>query len=317
MDQPEPILDDRYYQIIQLGDFYVSVIKDKKNTTKVIRELTERMPNKEFNYLKRVKSTNNKGDSLQVLLCPKDDVASINEVTLEAIIGEDSSILQYLGKPFLVKVPVTQPLTKKQHQEASLNWPCTFHEDKQITNLLSGKYFNDIEIEKIKKHMLKAVELAQISQRKQQEPIGAVIVDPTNDIIISASHDLRRGDHPLQHAVMICIDLVARSQGGGMWKLSDNDLVYNQDINTAISTENKTGPYLCTGYDLYVTQEPCSMCAMALVHSRINRVFYGSSHKEGALGSFYKIHTQKGLNHHYEVYKNTLSIECNKLYDQT
>lgn len=54
---------------------------------------------------------------------------------------------------------------------------------------------------------------------------------------------------------------------------------------------------------------------MALVHSRIGRVFYGSSHPAGALGTHYKIHCQQGLNHHYKVFKNCLSLETDKLYE--
>lgn len=76
---------------------------------------------------------------------------------------------------------------------------------------------------------------------------------------------------------------------------------------------NKSEPYLCTGYDLYVTREPCIMCAMALVHSRISRVFYGSQHQEGALGSKYKLHVQHGINHHYEVFRGVLKDKCENL----
>ena len=52
---------------------------------------------------------------------------------------------------------------------------------------------------------------------------------------------------------------------------------------------------------------------MALVHSRISRVFYGSSHQEGALGSKYKLHVQHGINHHYEVFRGVLKDKCDKL----
>ena len=51
-----------------------------------------------------------------------------------------------------------------------------------------------------------------------QIPIGAVIVDPETDFVIAKSHDLRHGSHHLKHAAMGCIDMVAKSQGGGMWK---------------------------------------------------------------------------------------------------
>lgn len=63
-------------------------------------------------------------------------------------------------------------------------------------------------------------------------------------------------------------------------------------------------PYLCTGFDCYVVREPCVMCAMALVHSRVRRVIYAESNPEhGALGGSLKLHGQQSLNHHYSVYR--------------
>ena len=62
-------------------------------------------------------------------------------------------------------------------------------------------------------------------------------------------------------------------------------------------------PYLCTGYDCYVVREPCAMCAMALVHSRVRRVHYCKQDASyGALGGTFKLHAQKSLNHHYVVF---------------
>jgi tRNA-specific adenosine deaminase 3 len=64
-------------------------------------------------------------------------------------------------------------------------------------------------------------------------------------------------------------------------------------------------PYLCTGYDAYCAREPCVMCAMALVHSRVRRVVYGVPNaKAGALGGgpAAPLHGQRTLNHHYDVF---------------
>lgn len=73
------------------------------------------------------------------------------------------------------------------------------------------------------------------------------------------------------------------------------------------------GPYLATGYYVYATHEPCVMCAMALVHSRVNKVFYGKSSENGGLGTLCKLHTVKDLNHHYEVFKGLLQDDCENL----
>ncbi|PON34888.1 Cytidine deaminase, homotetrameric [Parasponia andersonii] len=63
-------------------------------------------------------------------------------------------------------------------------------------------------------------------------------------------------------------------------------------------------PYLCTGYDIYLVWEPCTMCAMALVHQRIRRIFYAFPNPNaGALGSVYRLQGERSLNHHYAVFR--------------
>lgn len=67
-------------------------------------------------------------------------------------------------------------------------------------------------------------------------------------------------------------------------------------------------PYLCTGYDIYLAEEPDLMSSMALVHSRIRRVIYMESNLgNGALGSQQHLHQLRSLNHKFRVFrvKNT------------
>jgi len=98
--------------------------------------------------------------------------------------------------------------------------------------------------------------------------------------IVSEARDFS-SENLLRHAVMECIDIVGR-----------NDC------------EKKDRPtYLCTGFTAYATREPCIMCSMALLHSRISRViFCEKSPEDGGLGSRFKIHCQKNLNHKFQVY---------------
>jgi len=72
--------------------------------------------------------------------------------------------------------------------------------------------------------------------------------------------------------------------------------------------------YRLTGCDLYVTIEPCAMCAGAIMHSRIRRVVYGAADpKTGACGSVVDLFAERRLNHHTEVTSGVLAAECGAL----
>lgn len=81
-----------------------------------------------------------------------------------------------------------------------------------------------------------------------------------------------------------------------------NRLLELQNGNTDIDNLGKYGPYLCTGYDIYLTQESCIMCSMALTHSRIRNIFFAEERPNGAICSLVKLHCVKALNHHFQVF---------------
>jgi tRNA-specific adenosine deaminase 3 len=68
-------------------------------------------------------------------------------------------------------------------------------------------------------------------------------------------------------------------------------------------------PYMCTGYDCYVVIEPCAMCAMGLVHSRVRRVIFCVPDPKGGVlgGSGLRLHSKRSLNHHYNVWRLPLA----------
>lgn len=95
-------------------------------------------------------------------------------------------------------------------------------------------------------------------------------------------------------------------------KNSPTDMAFSHDesepTNRMIADNDnlaKYGPYLCTGYDVYLTQEPCTMCSMALTHSRARRIFFHDCHPSGAVCSIAKLQSIKALNHHFQVFHIT------------
>ncbi|XP_064603582.1 probable inactive tRNA-specific adenosine deaminase-like protein 3 [Liolophura sinensis] len=243
-----------------------------------------------------------------MIICHPDDIPA-SPLDLERLGEEFSLNTTGLSGMYKVKVPETAPLTRRQFEEASKYWPVSFHEDKRIAKLLKGTdVFTDAELQQIHSNMGRAINMAEKAKAKGQVPVGAVAVSPSTNQVLAESHDYRYGDNILHHAVMTCVDMVARSQGGGAWR-------FPEDTDFVAQSDTSSDGYLCTNYDIYTTREPCVMCAMSLLHSRVQRVFYGKQQASGALGSCYKLHVQAGLNHHYEVFRGVQEAQCHKLED--
>ncbi|TKV98910.1 hypothetical protein SEVIR_8G004800v4 [Setaria viridis] len=136
--------------------------------------------------------------------------------------------------------------------------------------------------------------------------------------------------HPLRHAAMVAIENAAErdrmlfpsstpitmpDSNGNLEDYLDNepakrlktdtkDKEQSTDESCCGDLSETTRPYLCTGFDIYLVWEPCAMCAMALVHQRFKRVFYAFRNPvTGALGGVYRLHGEKSLNHHYNVFQ--------------
>lgn len=119
----------------------------------------------------------------------------------------------------------------------------------------------------------------------------ALVVD--NDDKIVTSGVCQGNNHPLRHCSVIAVNRVAITQASGTTSANSREI-----------------PYLCTDNDVYVTREPCLMCSMALLHSRIKRLFFIESFKNSGRGcpddgSFtrMRLHVSPKLNHRFEVWK--------------
>ena len=133
--------------------------------------------------------------------------------------------------------------------------------------------------------MKHALALAKEAAEHEEVPVGAIVVH--NDMIIGAAHNLRETEqNPIAHAETLAITQAARHLGS--WRLEN-----------------------CT---LYVTLEPCPMCAGALWLSRIERCVFGCRDpKTGFLGSIANLMDQEKLNHHYSITSGILEEECSHI----
>ena len=132
------------------------------------------------------------------------------------------------------------------------------------------------------KYMQLALKEAESAFLQGEIPVGAVIV--CRDEVIASAHNLKEERHdPTAHAELLAIQAACAYLG--RWRLSD-----------------------CT---MYVTLEPCPMCAGALVQSRMRRLVYGAyDAKAGAVGSVVDLLDHPRLNHRVFVTSGVLGSEC-------
>lgn len=93
--------------------------------------------------------------------------------------------------------------------------------------------------------------------------------------------------------------------------ISDNDPTAHAEVVALRDAARRTGNYRLTGATLYVTLEPCLMCAGAMIHARIGRLVFGAADpKRGAVDSVAHAFATQGLNHSIEVCSGVLEDDC-------
>ena len=137
-------------------------------------------------------------------------------------------------------------------------------------------------------YMKLAIEEAIKAAQEDEVPVGAVIVR-NGEVIARSGNRKERDNCAVSHAEILCI--VEAAKACGNWYLDE-----------------------C---DLYVTLEPCIMCAGAIVNSRLKSVTFGAYDvKSGALGSVYDVIGDKKLNHTLPVTGGVLQEECSRLLSE-
>lgn len=137
-------------------------------------------------------------------------------------------------------------------------------------------------------YMKKAIALAMEAEAIGEVPIGALIVK--DDTIIASAYNLREIEQrAVAHAELLAIDMACKSLN--TWRL--------------------------TGCTLYVTLEPCPMCAGAIILSRVDRVVFGARDpKGGCAGSILNILQEEKFNHQTEITEGILAEECGNILSE-
>ena len=125
-----------------------------------------------------------------------------------------------------------------------------------------------------------------------------------------ASSAAERGEVPVGAAVVKDGKIIGRGHNS---PISSNDPTAHAEIRALREAASVLANYRLSGCTLYVTLEPCAMCAGAILHARIARLVYGASDpKTGACGSVVDLFAGDRLNHHTEVTGGVLAAEAGK-----
>ncbi|MDO5736702.1 MAG: tRNA adenosine(34) deaminase TadA [Propionibacteriaceae bacterium] len=137
--------------------------------------------------------------------------------------------------------------------------------------------------------MQRAIEEARVAAGHGDVPIGAVVLDPTGTVVAVGCNERELLGDPTAHAEVVAIRRAAEVLGE--WRL--------------------------TGHTLVVTLEPCTMCAGAIVASRIEHLVFGAyDPKAGAVASLFDVVRDPRLNHRPRVTGGVLEQECAALLDE-
>ncbi len=131
-----------------------------------------------------------------------------------------------------------------------------------------------------------ALEYAVEAAAMDEVPVGAVLVGSGNDILAASGNNCIGANDPTGHA----------------------------EIHVLRAAAKKTANYRLPGTTMYVTLEPCAMCAVAMIQARVERIVFGATDsKTGGLQSMYRIGSDGRLNHSFVITGGVRAVECSLL----
>ncbi|KAJ1994242.1 tRNA-specific adenosine deaminase subunit tad3 [Coemansia spiralis] len=238
------------------------------------------------------------------------------------------------------KVPSFPPYTKEQFDEWKQLWPVAYRPLVQLKPV----QLDDDERAYINENLSVVSQLQAKSDSEGNRGSAVIVGSPkAREAIVQSTDMTHTLVHPLKHAVMCCISKIAdieldKKKQGCFGDQCTNDNTNDQSevqlvpakrahtpdiagtplVTEQISSANDiednamefTSGYLCGGLDVFSSKEPCVMCCMALVHSRIGRLFFIDPSESGGI-SYYSINSRKALNHNFTAFQCTLTSTQN------
>lgn len=136
-------------------------------------------------------------------------------------------------------------------------------------------------------YMQRALKLAEQAAQKDEVPIGCIIVNPANEEIVAETYNLS------QH---------------------EEDATAHAEIKAIQEACRKLGSNRLRGLDLYVTLEPCTMCAAAISFARIENLYFGATdEKGGAVISGVRFYEQPTCHHRPKIHAGLLADQCGQI----
>ncbi|GLH02458.1 tRNA-specific adenosine deaminase-like protein 3 [Gryllus bimaculatus] len=261
----EAVLGPEYSEPVRTVDAVVDVVVDRRHTSRLVQDLQRLCPIPSLRHLKRV--------------CPDGRILIQLATDSPGHEGSDSDKNSS-------RTSKCSPLPQECKNKRSFS--------ETVTDSDSGPQDGSTSSEQLYSTS-KSVLLDE-----QKNESAAAAVHPHDGSLVALAVDAR-DEHPLQHAAMRLVDLVARTQCGGVWTPLPKEEI-KESVSNASGKDSL--PYLCTGLDVVMTHEPCAMCAMALTHARTRCVFFSEDNSNcGVLYSHSPpLQILPGLNHRLQVF---------------
>jgi len=294
VNQLQPVLHAAETRPIEFVSVYISDVSNLKLISKIIAYLGTYYPLDSLSHLKRIRKVQTEDPNVwrTQILVGLVSVLQTHSESQKAILKDIYGLIlqEY-------QVPRYEPLMKAQYESWTKTWPITLK--AHIPSTPSPmEAFSTESIQHFVSCMRRLIPLATEAGN------ACMILAPSG---LELSTVASTSDTVLSHCCINLITLVANHQ---LKESNNTQYTHHKRNSVDHAPDPKPIDYLCNGCTVLVVREPCIMCSMALLHSRVACVIYAVPNpSSGGLGSRFSIHCETRLNHHFHVYKGLLQHE--------